>query len=801
MLSDLRVKIEHNSSRLAELTGDDNKRARKRVLQTLGKLKRQLTEMEGTGIGNKSDGVGRNGEGKEEEDDGEGGTEEKLDKEGEEGGVSSSLSLSKKKHKALLKSVNDECSSLAKNKQLSLVYKTLRRAIRKGLVPDVHSLTILINAHARVGDVSGCIGVYEWMNMGRKLSEITVSVLGNPSQSLSSLGLGPHFIPATANITTHTSVMKGLCETGLLAAAAEVLIRAMGDNSDEITHESDVAAGQPVRKKHKKDSVSLIVFDKLSPPKSKEADRLRCLNTFLRGCVRIGAVRAGYSAFTKYIAPNPESKDSIQINPDISTIEYICLLLGMNGRIDLCESALTTLMSSSEIITDERMISVYTIIVRACVLVGDIDKSKQWSALLQHCLENPQTKVGPASSANNSSMSHSQQLFAKHRQNETTLQGRAWLFKLDMTQTTSSSSSSSCGINYRDLLSRICVFGLDGEGDILPDLIASRIINNPIIKAQEGTGVVNFLSESLEHKFGVYKKKQNNTLDSALFTKMRSVLGGPVVGKTPSFIDINALFAPFENFSLGSAITPLLDASVESIVCLELGCGNGEWVTRQAHHSIQEGKQTHWLANELRCDRAYATLATAAYSNINNLAVLAGDAKLILSHHIKPNSLTHIVSNHPEPPFRIVSMSEAQSQHKSATNADHLLTPPFLNLVHSRLCSGGMFTVTTDQKAFAVMLEEYLLKSKNWEDCSGLTYKSSSTKTTTQFGGGSRSSVSDNCVSTLVRRGLPPAHSGLVYSSNIVDSKLSNHLGDSYFDRMWSIGEKKKRFYIHVQKV
>ena len=83
----------------------------------------------------------------------------------------------------------------------------------------------------------------------------------------------------------------------------------------------------------------------------------------------------------------------------------------------------------------------------------------------------------------------------------------------------------------------------------------------------------------------------------------------------------------------------------------------------------------------------YQTFTKAVYNNIPNLALLAGDANVIMGQHIAPGSVQGIFVNYPEPP--------QQAGHETS-EGKHLLTMEFLQLVEAALCEEGMFTILTD---------------------------------------------------------------------------------------------------------
>ncbi|GAB5356990.1 hypothetical protein AAMO2058_000335300 [Amorphochlora amoebiformis] len=111
-------------------------------------------------------------------------------------------------------------------------------------------------------------------------------------------------------------------------------------------------------------------------------------------------------------------------------------------------------------------------------------------------------------------------------------------------------------------------------------------------------------------------------------------------------------------------------------VMLELGAGNGEWAVSQAKAS--ENK-CFWIANEFRLDRSYRTVTRGIVTQVDNLWVLAGDAREILKNWLKPNSI----------------------------KGTHLLTLDFFRSIHRVLQPGGRLTIVTDNDWYG----RFLLKT------------------------------------------------------------------------------------------
>lgn len=109
-VEDLKKRINEQAERLSTLVSADDKRIRKRVLQNLGKLKKQLLSAT-------------------EDCKGEG---QSLQKDSQN---QSTVPLTNKKAKLKLKIVNNEISELALKKQLKSARKRFDWLIRRGISP------------------------------------------------------------------------------------------------------------------------------------------------------------------------------------------------------------------------------------------------------------------------------------------------------------------------------------------------------------------------------------------------------------------------------------------------------------------------------------------------------------------------------------------------------------------------------------------------------------------------------------------------------------------------------------------
>ena len=132
---EIESKIAEYAAKLNNLLNPEDKRVKKRVLQQLGKLKKQLNEVD-----NNTDIT----------------INSPLQSSNNADSSNGSLTLLTKGHaKMKLKLLNKELAQLAKKKQLKLAIKRFNWGVNKGLPVNVHTYSNLLNAYVRCGDIDG----------------------------------------------------------------------------------------------------------------------------------------------------------------------------------------------------------------------------------------------------------------------------------------------------------------------------------------------------------------------------------------------------------------------------------------------------------------------------------------------------------------------------------------------------------------------------------------------------------------------------------------------------------------------
>jgi tRNA (guanine-N7-)-methyltransferase len=199
----------------------------------------------------------------------------------------------------------------------------------------------------------------------------------------------------------------------------------------------------------------------------------------------------------------------------------------------------------------------------------------------------------------------------------------------------------------------------------------------------------------------------------------------------------------------------------------EFCIGEGDWIVAQAQHD----EKSLWIALELRCNRVYHTLTNAILHKVDNLCILGGDASYILPHRITPACISHIFINHPEPPERTSGTGTNQGK--------HLLTSSFFHDMHRILTPTGLLSIVSDNLAYITELSVQVSQDERYHRFESAIFD---TRTHPVF-------LESRVMDITVWRGDLPDESGVAIDAS------------SYFDRMWTRGNKKRRWFMFLRKI
>jgi tRNA (guanine-N7-)-methyltransferase len=176
-------------------------------------------------------------------------------------------------------------------------------------------------------------------------------------------------------------------------------------------------------------------------------------------------------------------------------------------------------------------------------------------------------------------------------------------------------------------------------------------------------------------------------------------------------------------------------------IIVEVCAGDGDWITENATTK----KDKNWVSLEWRFDRNYSIFSKMCFKDIDNLAIVGGEAFSTLNTAFSKRSIDQIYVNFPNPPVW------KKSKHV-------LVREEFILEMVRVLKQGGDIFVVTDNKGYCDIMAEEFQK--------------------------------------VVHKGAIESMFGDLY-----DTKLPHDFGTSYFDRLWSNGNKTDRFFFHLKKL
>lgn len=122
----------------------------------------------------------------------------------------------------------------------------------------------------------------------------------------------------------------------------------------------------------------------------------------------------------------------------------------------------------------------------------------------------------------------------------------------------------------------------------------------------------------------------------------------------------------------------------EAPVHIEFCSGNGEWIGARA----KEQSDVHWVAVEMRFDRARKIWLKSFREEIPNLYVVCGEALGFLRHFAPPQSVARAFVHFPDPWPKL----------RHAKN--RLIQAPFADALEEILASDGSVTLVTDDAPY-----------------------------------------------------------------------------------------------------
>ncbi|GAA0716861.1 tRNA (guanosine(46)-N7)-methyltransferase TrmB [Dokdonella soli] len=131
---------------------------------------------------------------------------------------------------------------------------------------------------------------------------------------------------------------------------------------------------------------------------------------------------------------------------------------------------------------------------------------------------------------------------------------------------------------------------------------------------------------------------------------------------------------------------------------LEIGFGNGE----QLLHSSQAEPARDFIGVEVHRPGVGRLMNGLAGADLGNVRLYAHDAVEVLENEIAPGALAEVRIYFPDP------------WHKKRHNKRRLVQPGFLDLLASRVVSGGRLHLATDWADYAEHMQDVLARAPLW---------------------------------------------------------------------------------------
>jgi tRNA G46 methylase TrmB len=170
-------------------------------------------------------------------------------------------------------------------------------------------------------------------------------------------------------------------------------------------------------------------------------------------------------------------------------------------------------------------------------------------------------------------------------------------------------------------------------------------------------------------------------------------------------------------------------------------------------------------------------------NNIDNLAVICGDAHQVIARQFPEGRISQAFINHPQPPDRT-----DRGKHGQSSDGKHLLTLEFFRILHEALIPGGTVTIVTDNQQYAHQLLD------QFNEGLATLYQDKRVADIDTTAKQSQALDSDSVSVRLHRVGSRSLGGPLPL-------ERFGHVADasSYFDRLWNRGDKTQRWVLYVE--
>eukprot|EP00928_Gymnodinium_smaydae_P047557 TRINITY_DN3174_c0_g1_i1.p1 TRINITY_DN3174_c0_g1~~TRINITY_DN3174_c0_g1_i1.p1 ORF type:complete len:905 (+),score=270.73 TRINITY_DN3174_c0_g1_i1:73-2787(+) len=494
----------------------------------------------------------------------------------------------------------------------------------------------------------------------------------------------------------------------------------------------------------------------------------RTANTFLRGCLLLGAVGEAESLLSRIEnewTKDDEWRDRHGCSPDASSYEMVALLLCQALRYE--DASKVAKRALKQLGQSPGSAGMFVAVARAAAVRGDAEAARAACKRASELLAQEEKEAAAASAAGGvgatasgsggkrgtakaqvledggvgAARAKSLEVFQTHRRGELAaelaevencLSGGSGK-KAKKKAQGASSSTAAVAVDLPSLWARTVTFddyvqvggsGAGGAEDPTTTKGAAKAINRRLCErfglaaqSADAAAVLKIHEAALRaqapraKKGDRRKRKRKAAASKDDDASAAAAASGPVLAQ----LDLHALFPAYEG--------------KQRPVHLELCSGGGEWLCAQA---LLE-PSVSWTACELRFDRSARCLQRMALQGLaradGNVGLIAGDACEALQRRLLPGSVDRLFVNHPEPPHQTDlaaavgdaaadddgdEAADGAGEEKPAADgeaagassaAPHLLTAAFLrDGCGAALRAGGTLTICTDSRDYGVWL-------------------------------------------------------------------------------------------------
>jgi tRNA (guanine-N7-)-methyltransferase len=138
-------------------------------------------------------------------------------------------------------------------------------------------------------------------------------------------------------------------------------------------------------------------------------------------------------------------------------------------------------------------------------------------------------------------------------------------------------------------------------------------------------------------------------------------------------------------------------------VTLEIGFGNGESLLQQAEHH----PENNYLGIEVHRPGVGHLIKRAHDAGLHNIRVINHDAVEVLQHQIADNSLDCVQLFFPDP------------WHKKRHHKRRIVHPAFVQMICTKLKTGGLFHLATDWENYAEHMMAVMEQAQGFDNTAG----------------------------------------------------------------------------------